>query len=196
MAPGLLCGGGIMCLLPLAQLIDAAPEPAKPPIQVAYFPVPILEDVPEPPPDEPIDDPVPDLEDPPEFPDPFVIETVPNLNGVNRYSNDILVTYDPDEFNDDIAEWADLTAIPQPLSQPEPQYPSALRSSRIEGSVRIRFLIRADGSVSRITVLDATHQLFGDAAAKAVRHWRFHPGERHGRPVAVWALQSIPFKIH
>lgn len=194
--PGVLLGLGFMAILPLAQVIDAHPVPTPPVVETIVQPIPTPIEPPEQlEPDDPPDEPIKDVDPPNLLPDPFVID-VPAGGDFIRFANPSIGSYDFNELTDEIAQWADLTVTPRPLVQGEPVYPPSLRGPKIEGDVRVKFLIRANGTVGRISIVSSTHPEFAAAAERAVRNWRFQPGERHGKPVAVWALQSIPFRIH
>jgi len=57
----------------------------------------------------------------------------------------------------------------------EPQYPPLLQSSRIEGAVVLDAVIRKDGSVGDIKVLQSSNALFERAAVDAIKQWRYTP---------------------
>ena len=71
------------------------------------------------------------------------------------------------------------------------------RQAQLEGTVRIRVLVKKDGSVgdaiiqisSGITSLD-------DAALKAVYGCKFKPAIQNGRPVKVWVSFPYEFILH
>ena len=63
-----------------------------------------------------------------------------------------------------------------------PDYPYAARDRHLEGSGLYRLNVKADGTVSSVTVLKSTgHSLLDQSAIHAYRQWRFRPG----------ALQSL-----
>jgi TonB family protein len=70
-------------------------------------------------------------------------------------------------------------------------YPVA-RDPNLTGTVSVRAVIRPDGSVSEIKILSGKRAL-AEAAAKAVRHWRYRPYQSHGR--AVEAETRITFNF-
>ena len=55
-----------------------------------------------------------------------------------------------------------------------PQYPAMLRSMRLEGTVRADVLVAPDGSVKSVEVKGG-HPMFGVAAEKALREWKWAP---------------------
>jgi TonB family protein len=77
----------------------------------------------------------------------------------------------------------------------KPAYtPDAMRA-RIQGNVWISAIVLADGTVTRLRVVRSLDRSFGldEEALKAVQQWRFKPGTRLGRPVAVQIDVSVGF---
>ena len=74
--------------------------------------------------------------------------------------------------------------------------PEALRQG-IQGTVILRCIVEADGSVSSATVTRSIDNKFGldDEAVKAIRQWRFEPGRREGAPVRVATLVTVTFAL-
>jgi len=70
------------------------------------------------------------------------------------------------------------------LKKVEAQYPSILKRRGIGGTVRLKVLVRADGSVKDVEILGGNPAL-ADAAEKAVRQWKFAPGNDSTVNVAV-----------
>ena len=70
------------------------------------------------------------------------------------------------------------------LKKVEAQYPSVLKSRGIGGTVRLKVSIKADGSVKDVEILGGNPTL-ADAAEKAVRQWKFAPGNDSTMNIAV-----------
>lgn len=70
------------------------------------------------------------------------------------------------------------------LKKVEAQYPAVLKRRGIGGTVRLKVLVHADGSVKDVEVLGGNPAL-ADAADKAVRQWKFAPGNESSITVAV-----------
>lgn len=64
------------------------------------------------------------------------------------------------------------------IKKVEPRYPPIAQTARLEGSVTVDAIIRADGTVSDVTVLKSTNAMFNQACIDAVRQWRFTPGNQ------------------
>ena len=62
-----------------------------------------------------------------------------------------------------------------PENNPKPIYPAALFRAGITGEVRVRFTANADGSVSKVSILQSDHPDLAEATRSAIEQWRFKP---------------------
>lgn len=60
------------------------------------------------------------------------------------------------------------------IKKVEAQYPSILRRRGIGGTVRLRVVVKADGTVKDVDILGGNAAL-ADSAVEAVRQWKFAP---------------------
>ena len=116
---------------------------------------------------------------------------------------DIQVQIDPSMFaggperGDFIFNSGDLDQPPRKVVQTAPVYPYKARQRNIEGFVKVKMLVRADGTVGEVSVLDAQPKgLFDSAALKAVPGWRFQPGVIDGQAVPSWVVTTIRFTLN
>jgi protein TonB len=87
-------------------------------------------------------------------------------------------------------------AIPSGGYQIRPSYPSSARRMGIQGTTLLQVLVTADGRVGDVIVKEsAGHADMDQAAADAVRRWRFEPARRGAEPVAMWVLLPIEFRL-
>lgn len=98
---------------------------------------------------------------------------------------------------------ATVTELPKLRNAEEVQrlterlYPSFLRESGVTGTVVLRFVINADGTVNPATVevVSATHEGFGKVAIEAARKLRFAPAKVNGNPVPVLTTVPIQWRL-
>ncbi|HSK78085.1 MAG TPA: energy transducer TonB [Thermoanaerobaculia bacterium] len=64
------------------------------------------------------------------------------------------------------------------IKRVEPIYPPVARATRLQGKVVLDAVIRADGSVSDVTVIESANPMFDQAAIVALKQWRFTPGNQ------------------
>lgn len=90
---------------------------------------------------------------------------------------------------------AESVDVPAALraNSPLPRYPDILRRSRLEGGVRVRFVVNEDGraDLSTLTVLESTHPAFVESVRSVLPRLRFTPA-RVGRE-RVKQVVEIPF---
>jgi TonB family protein len=67
---------------------------------------------------------------------------------------------------------------PTPIQRYQPAYPTLASQAGIEGSVRLRFDVQADGSVANVRVVESTPPLLFDSVALyAVSSWEYEKGQ-------------------
>jgi protein TonB len=89
---------------------------------------------------------------------------------------------------------ADLSA-PEAITKVDPAYPQELIHDRIEGVVVLYAIIRSDGSVDAVRVLEGFDERLNENARKALQQWRFRPGTKNGLPVDIEAVVRVPFRV-
>jgi len=76
----------------------------------------------------------------------------------------------------------------------QPVYPMAARVARISGTVELRAIIAADGSVKQLEILSG-NMILAQAAVAAVREWRYRPTRLDGVDVEVETLITVNFVL-
>jgi protein TonB len=86
---------------------------------------------------------------------------------------------------------------PRLLQEVKPNYTAEAMRARVEGLVTLEIVVLPDGSVGRISIVRSLDDRFGldEEAIKAVRHWRFDPGRRFGKAVAVKVPVELFFNL-
>ena len=75
-----------------------------------------------------------------------------------------------------------------------PPYPQEARAAGRTGTVILKVVILADGSVGDVQVLRG-EEPFVAAALSTVKHWKYAPARYKGLPIAVYRIIQIPFKL-
>ncbi len=94
----------------------------------------------------------------------------------------------------DTAAQSALSA-PVPLRKVDPKYYPAAIADRVEGKVRLAAVIRADGQVVSVKVLQHLDDRLDHSAQEAMDKWLFEPATRAGQAVDVDAVIEIPFRL-
>lgn len=83
---------------------------------------------------------------------------------------------------------------PRLLSGAQPQYTPQARRAGVEGEVVVRIEIGEDGRVREVKILRGL-ALLDQEVVRVVRTWRFSPTMHRGRPVSIYLVQRISFRL-
>ena len=81
------------------------------------------------------------------------------------------------------------------ITRVEPQYPSEAKRRHIQGRVVMNVLVGSDGSVRKLVVASGNPYLV-EAAATAVRQWRFKPRNLDGQPAEFETRITVNFSFN
>jgi TonB family protein len=76
-----------------------------------------------------------------------------------------------------------------------PEYPPAARSTNVQGPVELRVFVDVGGDIVLLKVVSGD-ELLAQAAADAVRQWRFKPYVLNGEPIEMETTVTINFRLH
>ncbi len=87
-------------------------------------------------------------------------------------------------------------AVPLYRENPPPAYPRVARRRGSEGTVLLEVLVTEEGRVGVLRVAESSgHTSLDKAALRAVEAWRFRPGRRGDRAVAMRVLVPVRFRL-
>jgi protein TonB len=91
----------------------------------------------------------------------------------------------------------DGVSLPRVTREVKAQYTPEAMQAKIEGTLLVEAVVRADGTVRNVAVirsLDTVHGL-DDQAVKATKQWEFEPGRKDGKAVAVRITIEHTFRL-
>jgi protein TonB len=91
-------------------------------------------------------------------------------------------------------EFVPVDEEPVRISMTPPVYPEVARSAEVEGTVMVRALVGTDGRVKDVIIVEGQPML-NDAAVASARTAIFRPALQGHRPVEVWVLMPITFRL-
>jgi len=98
--------------------------------------------------------------------------------------------------NDFVFESYELDQAPRAVVKTPPLYPMRAREQGVEGVVQVKILVREDGTVGEVIIMDSRpRDVFDDAVLNAVPRWRFEPGVIGGKKVTSWVVTALHFKL-
>ena len=89
---------------------------------------------------------------------------------------------------------AGITA-PSIMREVKPDYTEEGRRRHVEGDVVVEIVVRRDGSVGSVKLLQGLGAGLDQRAIDAVRQWRFSPAKRYGVAVDVMVEVAMEFKL-
>ncbi len=96
---------------------------------------------------------------------------------------------------EDLVDFWKVEKKPVLVERVAPEYPEEAQWENLEGGeVLVRFQVGKDGRVEQVEVLEG-EKVFRQAAIDAVRQFVFEPAMHDFRPVRVWVIESIKFKV-
>ncbi|MGB6629852.1 MAG: energy transducer TonB [Terriglobales bacterium] len=84
---------------------------------------------------------------------------------------------------------------PESKEKLDPGYPLDLIRANVHGMVTLYAVIKPDGNVGSVRVLNSPDDRLDSYAAKALASCKFQPAVRAGKPVALEAVVIIPFRV-
>lgn len=84
---------------------------------------------------------------------------------------------------------------PQITSKPSAPYTAEARQAMVEGIVLMQAVFESNGTISDVRVLRGIGHGMDEAAAKALREWKFIPAQLNGQPVRVRVNVEMSFRL-
>ena len=87
--------------------------------------------------------------------------------------------------------------VPRIVKEVKPKYTPEAMEAKIQGSVRLEAVVLATGEVGDVEVIESLDKVYGldEAAIQALKQWRFDPGTKDGKPVAVRVEVEMSFTL-
>jgi TonB family protein len=78
-----------------------------------------------------------------------------------------------------------------------PRYPAGMKSSSIEGQVKVGFVIDTTGAIELATIylVSSSHPGFLETVRNVLPKLRFEPAMRRGQRVRMWGTQAFEFRL-
>lgn len=125
-------------------------------------------------------------------------DTFPLAGSFTQTFGDALGFDSGEALNSSSRASSDISSEPPQLLVPvSPDYPRALRQSKIEGEVVLSFIVDTTGAVEPATIhiVSSTHPAFEAPARRAVLQSQYRPGRVNGVPARVPSQITVQFKL-
>lgn len=84
---------------------------------------------------------------------------------------------------------------PQIIFKVEPEYSEEARKAKFQGTVVLAVIVDAQGNPRELKVMRPLGLGLDQKAIEAVEKWKFRPGMKDGKPVAVSAIIEVNFRL-
>ncbi|HYE86813.1 MAG TPA: M56 family metallopeptidase [Vicinamibacterales bacterium] len=88
-------------------------------------------------------------------------------------------------------------SLPTVVNEVKPAYTAAAMQAKIQGSVWLACVVDQNGDIAEVKVTRSLDKEYGldDQAIAAARQWKFRPGRKDGKPVAVEITLELTFTL-
>ncbi len=103
---------------------------------------------------------------------------------------------DDSTASETIYEVKDGALPPRATYTPEPEFSTAARKAKFQGTVIVQIVIDKRGDVTRVKLERGLGYGLDENAMEAVKIWRFTPATKNGQPVAVRMKIEVSFNLY
>jgi len=96
-----------------------------------------------------------------------------------------------------VYEQGNGVSTPKVVRDVKPQYTSEAMHEKITGAVILDAVVKSDGTVDKVTVRKSLDRVYGldDNCVRALKQWKFKPGMKDGKAVAVHIDVTMTFTM-
>ncbi len=87
-------------------------------------------------------------------------------------------------------------SAPRALNTPDPEYSEEARKAKYQGTVVLWLVVGPDGQPRDVKIARSLGMGLDQKAMEAVRHWKFEPAMKDGKPVAVQINVEVNFRLY
>jgi periplasmic protein TonB len=98
-------------------------------------------------------------------------------------------------FGDGVYRAGNGVSQPKLISKVEPEYSEEARKAKFQGVVVLQIIVDAKGNAVNPKVMKSLGLGLDEKAMEAVSKWKFTPGFKDGKPVAVAATVEVNFRL-
>jgi TonB family protein len=97
--------------------------------------------------------------------------------------------------DDKVYKVGDGVSAPKLLHKVEPKYTQEAKDAKIQGAVRLKIVVTAEGVARDIEVVQGLGGGLDQKAVEAVQQWTFQPATKDGKAVSVAAVIEVNFRL-
>ena len=120
----------------------------------------------------------------------FLLAIIVSLSGVFAQQKDAMKLQTANESG-----FIEVDKAPELITRLNPEYPKIARLAGIQGTVYLKLLIDEKGNVAKAKIEQGVRDMLDESALKAARKAKFSPAILKDKPVKVWVVLPIAFKL-
>jgi protein TonB len=99
----------------------------------------------------------------------------------------------PTPANEPVYDQGDGVSLPRVTKHVFVQYSSQAMRKKLRGTIRLKGIVSSDGTTRDVELVSGLEQQMDENAVAALKQWKFEPGQREGKPVAVRITVDMTF---
>ena len=116
---------------------------------------------------------------------------------VSLFGGSIALAQDPaDKTSETVYEVGNGVTAPKARYTPNAEFSESARGKKVHGVVVLAMIVTAEGKVRDVKVTKSLGEDLDKRAISAVSAWRFEPGTKDGKPVAVRVRAQVEFNLY
>ncbi|MDH3254956.1 MAG: energy transducer TonB [Acidobacteriota bacterium] len=127
----------------------------------------------------------------PEAPFLFLVVEIDRVSSEDLFRRGLRHSWRKDYM---LVDGEDVTS-PKALVKTQPGYPEEARKLKHQGRVVLRMVIDETGEIEDVEIVEGQPYGLSEAAVAAAKTWKFSPALHKGKPVAVFYVVTVNFKL-
>lgn len=75
------------------------------------------------------------------------------------------------------------------------EYPKTAVKEKKQGKVYVKFIVKTDGTLGKVHTIKSFDDACGEEAVRVVKMMKWIPGTQGGKPINVWVVMPVMFKL-
>jgi TonB family protein len=101
----------------------------------------------------------------------------------------------PAPANEPVYDQGDGVSLPRVTKQVYVHYTSRTMREKVQGTIKLKCVVSSEGTTRNVEIVSRLDEELDDNAVAALKQWKFEPGQREGKPVAVRITVDMTFTL-
>jgi periplasmic protein TonB len=101
----------------------------------------------------------------------------------------------PAPANEPVYDQGHGVSLPRVTKQVSVHYTSRTMREKMQGTITLKCVVSSEGTTRNVEIVNRLDWELDDNAVAALKQWKFEPGQRDGKPVAVRITVDMTFTL-